>query len=295
VFRHSGGFRPFINPAAARLRRGWHLVRCISAEADRDNLGIVSAGVAFYAFLAIFPALAALVSVYGLVTDSVQAEQQLRAISSLLPLEAYMILVTQVRSVAATPGTALGLGVAGGLLLAVWSASKGTKALITALNIAYGGGEQRGFFRRNGVALLITFAGVVAAVLSLFLVAVIPAVLSFFELPPQFRVVISLIRWSLLALLIALGLALLYRFAPSTRLKGVPKRGGLTPGAVLAALLWLLASALFSWYAASFGDYNKTYGSVGAIAMLLLWFSFGAYAILLGAELDAFYAQPEGC
>jgi membrane protein len=277
--------------AWARLRwlGGW--VWRLLNDSWRDNLSLVSAGVAFYAFFAIFPALVVLMSIYGLVTTPAGAEQQLRGIADLLPLEVYRFLRAGMRSVAGTSNAALGLGITGGLVLSLWSAAGGAKAMIAGLNIAYGQAERRSILRMNAVALLITTVGLVAGMLALLLVAVVPAVMSFFAIPARYGVAITLARWLVLTLMVALGVDLLYRFAPSARLHGVPKHFGLTPGGILAALVWLLASGLFSWYAGHFGHYNKTYGSVGVVVVLLLWLSLTVRAVLLGAELDAELAE----
>lgn len=267
------------------------LAREVRSDARRDNLGIVSAGVAFYALLALFPALAALIALYGLLADPAQVQQQIAALGGVMPPEAERIVANQLQSLANSSPRSLGLGLALAILLSLWSASKGMKALMTALNIVHGSEERRGFFRLNATALLLTFGAVVALLLALLMIAAVPALLAFIPLPVYAELLISLARWLLLLFAIAAALTLIYRFAPSARLIGIRKQRAATPGAILAALVWLATSILFSWYVGNFGNYNKTYGSVAAIVILLLWFSLGAYAILLGAELDSELAK----
>jgi membrane protein len=158
------------------------------------------------------------------------------------------------------------------------------KAFMTALDIVYDEKETRGFFKINGIALLFTVGGILAALISLALIAVIPAILQFLGIPESIRDVVNFGRWPLLALMVMLWLAVLYRYAPDRR---EPGWRWVSWGSAIATLLWIGASLLFSFYVSNFGSYNKTYGSMGAIIILLLWFFLTAYAVLIGAELDA--------
>ncbi|KPV41214.1 hypothetical protein AN478_04825 [Thiohalorhabdus denitrificans] len=251
---------------------------------SRDNLSVVAAGVGFYAFFALFPALAAVVSLYGLVADPGDVERMVRQVQDVLPEAVTGILSSQLRKLAENTGARLGVGVVVGILIALWSATKGTKALMVGLNIVNGEEEKRGFLRQNAVALGLTLGAVLAVILALAMVVVAPAVLAAFPLPDLLRPLIAWVRWPVLAVLMALGLSALYRYAPSRR---PPRWRWLTHGAVLATGLWLIASGLFSWYVANFGAYNKTYGSMAAIAILLMWFFLSAYVILLGAKVNS--------
>jgi membrane protein len=266
-------------------RRGWRDIALrIKEETTRDNLSIIAAGVAFYAMLAIFPALAALVSIYGLVADPAQVSQHMASIGQMVPPQAYQILDQQLSSVAASSGGALTFGAIGGLLLALWSASKGMKAMLIALDITYDEEEKRGFFKFNGLALLLTLGAVLFVILSLGLIAILPALLGSLGLPETVQTLLAWLRWPLLGLLVILGLAVLYRFGPD---RDEPRWRWVSLGAVLATVLWLVVSALFSWYVSNFGSYQETYGAMGAVIILLMWFYITAYVVLLGAEINA--------
>lgn len=266
-------------------KAGWRdILLRVKDEQKKDNLSIVAAGVAFYGLLAIFPALAAMISIYGLVADPVQVQQQLATLGQVLPQEAYQVIHQQLQAIVSSSGGALGLGAIGGILLSLWSAAKGMKAMITALNIAYGEEERRGFVKLNGLALLLTLGSILFILLSLGLIVALPALLGNLGLPDLFRGLFSFLRWPLLALCVIVGLALLYRFAPN---RDQPRWKWVSWGAVVATVLWLVLSGLFSFYVSNFGSYNKTYGSVGAIVILLLWFFLTAYMFLLGAEMNA--------
>lgn len=251
------------------------------------NLSMFAAGVAYYGLFAIFPALVAAVSIYGLVADPADVERQVGALSGVLPQEAANLITGQLHRISATSSDALSVGLLGGVLLALWSAASGVKALITALNVSYGESERRGFLHLNAAALLLTLGAIVFAVLSLALIVALPALLGNLGiggLGEIGRIVISVSRWPLLALVILLGLAVLYRYGPS---RDQPRWRWVSWGAAVAAVLWLVASALFSFYVSNFGNYNKTYGSIGAVVILLLWFYLTAFIVLLGAALNA--------
>lgn len=266
-------------------RAGWRdiLLRTRS-EMSEDYMGITAAGVAFYLLLAIFPALAALVSIYGLMFDPADVQRQMQGAMAVLPSQAAGILEGQLRSLTAQPSSGLGVGLIVGLLLAVWSSAKGVKALIQGLNIVYDEEERRGFFKLNAIALALTVAGLVFGVVTLALIAVVPALLGNLNLPEPLRVAISLIRWPILLVAVTLALAALYRFGPN---RDQPRWQWVSWGAGVATVLWLVGSVLFSVYVANFGNYSQTYGSVGAVVVLMMWFFLTAYSILLGAELNA--------
>ncbi len=254
-------------------------------ELGKDNISMVAAGVAYYALLAIFPAVAAAVSIYGLVADPAGIEQQTGQLAGLLPPDALRIIHDQAQSVASAPPQGLGIAALFGLLLTLWSASRGTNSLITALNIAYGEEERRGFVKLAFLSLALTVAGLVFMIMTLALVVAVPAAISLLGLrgtPVDW--IASLARWPILTVAVLIALAALYRYAPDRR---EPKWRWVTWGSALATALWLLGSAAFSIYVSNFGTYNETYGSVGAVVVLLLWFNLTSYVILLGAELNA--------
>jgi membrane protein len=244
---------------------------------------MVAAGVAFYAFFAVFPALAAVVSIYGLIADPQTVEQQLNALGQAVPSGARDILASQLKRIASSSGQALGWGLVISLLLALWSANKGTRGMIEALNIAYGEEEKRGTVKLTALSLLLTLGAVLTAVIAILIVVGIPAVFAVLGLHGAGRVAIELLRWPILLGLLLAGLAVLYRLAPSR--EGPPWRW-VTPGSLLSTGLWLVASIAFSIYVANFGNYDKTFGSLGAVAILLMWLYVGSYVVLLGAELN---------
>ena len=253
-------------------------------EQSKDNLSITAAGVAFYWFLAVFPALAAAVSIYGLVADPGKLQRQVDSLGSIMPQAAYQILQDQLTAVVQHSGQALSLGMVFGILLTIWSSNKGMNALITALNIVYDEEESRGFIKLNAISLLFTFCAILLGLLAVSLVIAVPALIGFLNLPETVQTGLTLLRWPLLGLFLIFGLALAYRFCPD---RDSPKWRWVSWGSVGATVLWLAGSVLFSLYVANFGSYNETYGTMGAVAILLLWFFMTSYVMLLGAELNA--------
>ncbi|HYG86227.1 MAG TPA: YihY/virulence factor BrkB family protein [Azospirillum sp.] len=264
--------------------KGWKdILWRVWDKQSRDNISMIAAGVAYYAILALFPAIAAAVSIYGLVADPGTVERQFDTLAGFLPGEALNILKGQANMVASTPRGGLTFGVVLGLLFTLWSASRGINALITALNITYEEQETRGFVALAITSMLMTGGAILFLIVTLTAVVVVPAILNLIPLGPL-KWVVSLVRWPILAGAILLALAVLYRYAPC---RAKPKWRWVSWGSVVAGGLWLLGSIGFSIYVANFGNYNETYGSVGAVVILLLWLNLTAYAILLGAELNA--------
>jgi membrane protein len=266
-------------------KAGWFRIgKRVWGDLGRNNVSMIAAGVAYNELFAMFPAMAALVSIYGLFADPADVERQVGQMSGILPEQAVSLIGEQLHTVAGSSQGALGLSLAVSVLLALWGATRGVKALMTSLNIVYGEEEKRGFLRLNLVALGLTLAAVVFGVLALVFVAVVPAFLKLITLPAIFADLLSLARWPILALAVLLGLAVLYRFAPS---RSQPRWRWVTWGAAVATLLWIVGSLLFSFYVANFGSYNETYGSVGAVIVLLLWFYLTAFIVLLGGQINA--------
>jgi membrane protein len=251
---------------------------------SQDRLSIIAAGVAFYGLLAVFPGLIALVGLYGLAFDPQQVEQQVATLSGILPAEARDVLLAQLRDLTTTDRTSLGIGAIGGLLLALWSASAGMRTLMEALNVAYDEEEKRGFVRFYGTALLLTLAAIIGAVIAIGMVIALPVVLKLVGLGEALKWLIAVAAWPILVGMMLLGLAIVYRYGPS---RAQPRWRWVSWGAVSATVLWVVGSALFSLYVTRFGNYNETYGSVGAIVILLMWFLLSSYAVLIGAELNA--------
>ncbi len=264
---------------------GWRDVLWrVKDQMSEDNLSLVAAGVAFYGLLAIFPGIAAVVSIYGLVVDPQTVSEQLAATSEVLPQETRGIIEEQLTRVTSSASGALGLGAIVSLLLALWSANKGTQSLISALNIVYDEREKRGFVRLTLISLGLTLAIIVFLIVGLAAIAAMPALFGNLGLPETVRQLASWLRWPVLGLGFVIGLAVLYRYAPS---RDEPRWRWVSWGAVLATVLWLVGSALFSWYVSNFGSYNETYGSIGAVAVLMMWLWLSALIVLLGAELNA--------
>ena len=265
--------------------RGWFAVlKRVKAEVKDDNVPLLAAGVAFYAMLAIFPAIIALVTVYGMVADPAQVESQVGEFAKSLPSGADQLLTQQLKSVTSAGRQSLSIGLAVSLLAVLWSASGGVQGLVKGLNLVYDEKETRGFIKLRGLSLLLTIGAIVVAVVALALITVFPGVVDNFGLGQAARLAASIVRWVVLALLVLVAIAVLYRYAPD---RANPRWRWVSWGAVVALVLWLLGSIGFSWYVDNFGKYNQTYGALAAVIILLLWLFLSAFAVLFGAELDA--------
>lgn len=266
-------------------KAGWRdILLRTKREISDDNVDLVAAGVAFYGLLAIFPALVALISVYGLIADPNDVQQQLDTAGAFVPGGAQSILRDQLAKVTGARTDTLGLAAAGGILLAFWSASKGTKAFMTAMNIAYGEKEERGFLALNATAFGLTCFVIVLAIVALLGVAVVPAFIDSLGLGGLVTWLVTILRWPALAVVFAFALSVLYRYAPSRQRA---QWRWVSPGSIAATCLWLVASIAFSIYVRNFSSYNETYGSLGAAVGMLMWFWLSAYIVMLGAELNA--------
>lgn len=270
-------------PAAPK--RGWKdfLLR-VFAQISEDRVLANAAGVTFYALLAVFPMIVALVSIYGLFADPATISEHLESVSTILPSGAIEVVGEQLRRIT-TAGTGnLGLAFIGGLLVALWSATGGTKALFDALNVAYGEEEKRSFLLFNAISLGFTLGFLCFVLLVLAGVVVVPAVLNFIPLPESTSVLVQLLPFPILLIIAALVFGLIYRYGPSFS----GRRGRwITPGSIFAAFAWLGGSAAFSWYAANFGNFNETYGSLGAAVGFMFWIWISTIVVLIGAELNA--------
>jgi membrane protein len=252
-------------------------------QISEDNLSIVSAGVAFYGFVAVVPALAALIAIYGLVADPAQVSQHVESLASIVPGEVLPLLREQMTRIA-TNTRAAGLSAVIGFALALYSSANATKALITGLNIAYDEGEKRSFLKLSLVALVLTIGAIVGALLAVGLVAVLPSVLKHLNLTAKAENILNILRWPLLLGGFMFGLAAMYRYGPS---RHDAKWRWISPGALTATLLWLIASGLFSLYVSKVGSYDKTYGPLGAVVVFLMWLFLSAFIVLIGAEMNA--------
>ena len=269
-------------PAARRPR--WRRVMLGSLrEAIRDQVALAAAGCGFYATLALFPAISMLISVYGLVFDVAAVEQQLAVVRNLLPPPAYTLIDDRVRELIGQRDT-LSVGLVVSLLVAFWSASAGTKSVLSALNVAYDTVEQRGILGFQLIGLAMTLCAVAAAVLAIAVLVFLPTVISFVGLSDYSAALVNGFSRVMLVVLVGGTIALLYRYGPSRK---PPPDQRIFPGAVLATLLWLLASAGLSFYVSHIARLGVTYGPLGAVVAIMLWFYLTAYAVLLGAEVNA--------
>lgn len=263
---------------------GWRdILRRIYDQVSEDHVMLIAAGVTFYALLALFPALTALVSIYGLFTDPASLDRQVSLLEGFVPSGGLDIVREQLRRLAERGQTSLGLTSLFAFAVALWSANSGVKAMFEAMNVAYGEEEKRSYVRLTLVTLAFTLASFAAVLILVGLIVVLPVVLRFVGLG-------VIAQWAsrvgglvlLLALLVA-GLSALYRFGPS---RPNAHWRWITPGAVVAMAVILVASGLFTWYVASFGSYDATYGSLGAVFGFMTWLWIAAIVVLVGAELN---------
>lgn len=266
-------------------KKGWKdvLIR-VKNQLGKDHVSIVAAGVTFYGFLAIFPAVAAIVSVYGLLVDPATVERQFSQLTAVLPPQAHELLSEQLKTLASQSDSKLGFGVAVSVLAAIWSAKKGMNALVEGMNIAYNEEDRRGFFKKTLLTFVLTLGAVVVTILSMVLVIALPAALQNLNLPDPIAWTLRIVRWLFLGAILLGSLAAIYRYAPD---RDHPKWRWVSWGSGIAVALWLIASVAFSYYVSNFGSYNETYGSLAAVVILLMWLYISAYIILLGAEINS--------
>jgi len=265
--------------------RGWRdiLIRTFE-DISRTNATLVAAGVAFFAFLAIPSAFAALVALYGLVFNPGDVQHQVEAMRGVVPDQAIGLIGNQLQAIASHSGTRLGVSFGISLALVLWSARSGMSSLMTALNIAYQENEKRGYLAFEATAIALTLGGTLFATLSLALIVVLPAAFGLLPLGAFGKTLAWVVRWPVLIALVVTSLAALYRFGPS---RERARLRWLSWGAAVAALVWLVASALFSIYVTYFASYDKTYGSLGGVVVLLMWLYLSCFAVLVGAEMNA--------
>ena len=265
--------------------RGWkQIVKRAWAEHNADNMPIIAGGVAFFAFLAIFPALIASISLYGLVASPETVARQVEDLSAQLPDSAADLIGEQLTAITQNSGGALSFGLAVSVLGALWSASGGTGNVITAVNLAYDEVETRGFVKRKALALGLTLGAILFVLVTFTLVAVVPALIDELPLGVVGTVLAQIVRWALLLGVFAGSLAVLYRVAPD---RDAPKLRWVSLGAVVVTLIWALVSLGFSLYVNNFGSYDKTYGTIAGVIVLMLWLYLTCYLVLLGAEINS--------
>jgi membrane protein len=265
--------------------QGWRdIFFRVKDKVAADYISILAAGVAFFSFLAIFPAIAALVSIFGWITSPEELQAYLHVLGSFLPSEAVELINNELQRIIEAQRSRLSWGALSGTLLTLWSATKAMSVIFAALNVTYDEEEKRGFIRLRATALLMTLGAILFVVVSLVLIVSVPPLLRSIAIGEIAAPLINYSRWPLLTVCCILFLAVLYRYGPSRR---QPQWRWVTAGAIVATVLWVLGSALFSFYVTNFGSYNVTYGSLAVVVILMIWFFLSAYSILLGAEINA--------
>ena len=265
--------------------RGWYdILWRTYREMNSDRVLSIAGGVAFFVLLAIFPAITALVSAYGLFFNGSTIANNLSLLNDVVPENVLSIVHEQAARIASNSGGTLSIGFIAGILVSLWSAMGGAKAMIDALNVIYEQKEGRNLIKLNLVALVFTLAGFAAFLLAMAVIVVLPLVLSPIGLGSLTETLTRLARWPVLLVVLLIGLAVLYRYGPDRR---AARWQWVTIGSVFAAVTWIVASFLFSWYLTSFANYNATYGSLGAVVGLMIWLWFSTIVVLLGAELNA--------
>ncbi len=253
-------------------------------EISEDRITLVAAGATYFLLLALFPTIVAFVSVYGLFADPSTVSRHVALLSGIVPAGGMALIDEQLTRLTQQGPATLGWGLAISLGLALWSSSSGVKTLFEAMNIAYDEREKRSFLHLNALALLFTVGVLIAAIVMIGVVVVLPAVLEAIGLSRGFEWLVQALGYGLLLVMLLVGIAVLYRLGPSRQ---QAKWRWLTPGAVLAVMVIIAASLLFSWYSANFANYEKTYGSLGALIGFLTWIWISVTVILMGAELNA--------
>jgi membrane protein len=265
------------------------LLRAYHGVGDH-SVSLLAAGVAFYALFAIFPALGAATWIFGQLADPATIQNQLNRVRDVLPAEAWAVIDNQLHALTSR-NTSLSLAGVVSLLIALYSARLAASSMIQALNAVYGVKETRGFIKTNAIALLFTLVGIAILLIAVAVLVVLPALFNFFGLSSLFTGILRYARWPGLAILMALALALTYRYGPN---RDNARWKWLTWGSGTATAVWLIASFGFSWYVSAFNSYDKVYGSIGAVVVLLFWFYISTFSGLLGAELDNAIARQAG-
>lgn len=270
------------HPQDFSLGNWWKITKRVAHKVQRDNMSLIAAGVAFYFLLAVFPLLAAFISMYGFFVEQETLAQHINMLMGVIPEQSRALLEEQIESLVSTDARALSISFIVSFMLTIWSGGKGSVALITACNITYQENKRRSFIKMIIARILLTFATVLFMLLMLLLVVITPLLISYINESNQNM--LGLITWPLLLLLFNLSLACLYKYAPH---RSSAKWRWVLPGAFLATLFWLAGSFLFNLYITHYAGYDKTYGSMGGVIILLMWFYVTAYAVLLGAVINA--------
>ena len=265
--------------------RGWKdILWRVKDEIAEDRVSLIAAGVAFYGFLALFPAIAAFMAISGLFLDPSDVTEQIGALAGLIPQDIIDLILAQATEVTGASSSGLGLTAVISLLLALYSASKGVGSLMDGLNAAYDEVEERGFIKLKLVTFGLTILIIIGMLVAMVIAGVMPAVLSAFALGPIGEPLIAGLSFLVLAAMTTGGLALLYRYGPS---RDPAEWSWVSIGGVVGCALWIVASAAFAFYVASFGNYNESFGTLAGVVILLTWLWISVFIVLMGAELNA--------
>ncbi|HEX2574879.1 MAG TPA: YihY/virulence factor BrkB family protein [Aquihabitans sp.] len=265
--------------------KGWKdIAKRVAKEVKADNVPLLAAGVAFYALLSLVPGIVAIVSIYGLVTEPAEVARQLESLTRTLPQDAASLITEQVEKIAGASSGKLGISVVVGILTALWSASSGMKWMLAALSLTYDEREERKFLKLRGTALLLTVGAAIALPVALGLIGATGALARALGLGDAGELAISVLRWPLLFALVIVGLAVLYKYGPD---RDAPKWRWVSWGSVIAAIIWVLASAAFALYTSLAGNYQESYGSLAGVVVLMLWLFLTCFSVLLGSEINA--------
>jgi len=282
---------PAFRSRASRREGAIAIARRVMHAAASDRISLTAAGCAFYAMLALFPAIFLLVLLYGLAFDKTTVEPQLEVLRELVPEETFELIAGRLHDLVTAPRPRLEWGAIVSGVVAIWSASAGTRAMIGALNMAHGVTEQRGFFHYHLLAIGITLSITLAATLAIASLVALPGVAALFGLPAPHAWALRGVSMGTLLGLVFTGLLVVYRLGPSGEHPGI---AWTLPGAVVATLLWAAASAAFSLYVSNYATYDLMYGPLGATVGLLMWFWVSVYVVLLGAELNVALLKVAG-
>ncbi len=265
--------------------KGWKDIAWrVWANVNAHRVMLIAAGVTFYLLLALFPALAAFVSLYGFVADPVTVGDHISFLGGLLPSASLDLINAQLEALAEQRPEALSFGFVLGFLIALWSANNGIKSMFEAMNVANQENEKRSFVRLNLISFCFTLGAMFLAIAFIFTVGVVPAILALLRLDDFGPTLIAALRWPAMLLIIVTGISLLYRFGPS---REPAKWRWLSWGACFASVVWIVTSLGFSFYLQNFADYNATYGSLGAVIGFMMWTWISAMIVIVGAEINA--------
>lgn len=277
-------------PAGSTATRSWRdILVAVAKGISSDRIFLIAAGVTFYAILALFPGIGAIVSIYGLFANPGTIAGHLDTLEGVAPGGAMDVIRTQLTHLASQNGTALGVGFAVSLAIALWFSNSGMTGLFDALNVVYEEQEQRNLLKYYATTLTFTFGAIVFVLVSIAIIVAIPVVLHFIPYASLTTILLEVVRWPLLFVLVVAALVVVYRYAPCRK---SPQWRWIIWSSIFSAAVWLGVSALFSWYVASFGSYNKTYGSLGAIFGFMTWMWLSMVVVLVGAKFDAELESP---